>query len=384
MRTVANPASGGKRPGAPTIGTATAGNASATVAYTAPSYLGKGGTVTYTATSSPGGLTGTGASPITVSGLTNGTAYTFTVTATTSYGVTSAASAASNSVTPTVPKPTVTGGTLTSDSTYYYRSFTSSGSLTVSNANLTADVLIVAGGANGGAGIWQRDPCSGYALWLTGRGGGAGGLISSSGATITPSTLTVTVGAGGGGTGSNSSVTGFTTALGGGTGSGNGGYIYGNYSCGGYTRIAPGCGTSGQGNKGGSTVGINNATSSQGGGGAGAQGIDYATQSRPDGGVGSSAFSSWGSVTGLGQNVSGTYYFAGGGGGYSGLGGGAGLGGSGGGTNGTSSTSSSNSPANTGGGSGGVYVGSGSTTNISAGNGGSGVVIFRYTKAQVD
>ena len=90
-----------RSPGAPTIGTATAGVASATVAYTAPSDLGAG-TVTYTATSSPGGLTGTGASPITVSGLTNGTAYTFTVTASTPGG-TSPASAASNSITPALP-----------------------------------------------------------------------------------------------------------------------------------------------------------------------------------------------------------------------------------------------------------------------------------------
>ncbi len=52
-----------------------------------------------TSTSSPGGITGTGASPITMSGLTTGTAYTFTVTATNANG-TSAASAASNSVTP--------------------------------------------------------------------------------------------------------------------------------------------------------------------------------------------------------------------------------------------------------------------------------------------
>jgi len=94
-------ASGGLAPGAPTIGTATAGDTSATVAYTAPTWPGKGsGAVTYTATSSPGGFTGTGSSPITVSGLTNGTAYTFTVKATTSYGVTGPASASSNSITP--------------------------------------------------------------------------------------------------------------------------------------------------------------------------------------------------------------------------------------------------------------------------------------------
>ena len=88
--------------GAPTIGTATAGALSASVAFTAPTYTGSGITG-YTATSSPGGITGTGASsPVTVSGLTAGTAYTFTVTATTAAGQ-SSASAASNSVTPTAP-----------------------------------------------------------------------------------------------------------------------------------------------------------------------------------------------------------------------------------------------------------------------------------------
>lgn len=100
-------ASGGLMPGAPTIGTATDGGngTSANVAFTAPSWVGKGtGTVTYTATSSPGGITGTStSSPITVSGLTTGTAYTFTVRATTSYGVSGPSSASSNSVTPVVP-----------------------------------------------------------------------------------------------------------------------------------------------------------------------------------------------------------------------------------------------------------------------------------------
>ncbi len=87
-------------PGAPTIGTATAAFQSATVAFTAPANAGYPTTLSYTATSSPGGLTGTGsASPITVTGLTNGTEYTFTVTATNDTG-TGPASAASNAVTP--------------------------------------------------------------------------------------------------------------------------------------------------------------------------------------------------------------------------------------------------------------------------------------------
>ena len=69
-------------PGAPTIGTATVASAtSVSVAFTAPSSDGGSAITGYTATSSPGAITGTGASsPITVSGLTTGTAYTFTVT----------------------------------------------------------------------------------------------------------------------------------------------------------------------------------------------------------------------------------------------------------------------------------------------------------------
>jgi hypothetical protein len=90
-------------PGAPTIGTATATDATtATVAYTAPASDGGSTITTYTATSSPGGVTGTlsqaGSGTVTVSGLTGGTSYTFTVTATNAIG-TGAASAASNSIT---------------------------------------------------------------------------------------------------------------------------------------------------------------------------------------------------------------------------------------------------------------------------------------------
>ena len=87
-------------PDAPTIGSATAATATtATVTYTAAV---TGGTVTtFTATSTPGSLTGTGSSPITVLGLTSGTAYTFKVKGTNATA-TGPESAASNSITPQV------------------------------------------------------------------------------------------------------------------------------------------------------------------------------------------------------------------------------------------------------------------------------------------
>ena len=102
-------------PDAPTIGTATAGSSSATVTYTAAA---TGGAVTtFTATSTPGSITGTGASPITVSGLTNGTAYTFKVKGTNSTA-TGPESAASNSVTPEIPQGGfVAGGGVSGDRT---------------------------------------------------------------------------------------------------------------------------------------------------------------------------------------------------------------------------------------------------------------------------
>jgi hypothetical protein len=87
-------------PDAPTIGTATAGAASASVTFTAPTNVGGGAITSYTVVSSPGGVVGTGASsPITVSGLTNNTAYTFVVYANNAFG-NSPSSSASNSVTP--------------------------------------------------------------------------------------------------------------------------------------------------------------------------------------------------------------------------------------------------------------------------------------------
>ena len=89
-------------PGAPTIGAARALNStSATITYFAPAFKGGAVITKYTATSSPGGLTGFALQPssgtITVTGLKAGISYKFTVTAQNSAGV-SIASEISNSI----------------------------------------------------------------------------------------------------------------------------------------------------------------------------------------------------------------------------------------------------------------------------------------------
>ena len=117
----------GTVPGAPTIGTATAGNAQASVPFTQPASNGGSAITSYTATSNPGGYTGTlnqaGTGVITVTGLTNGQAYTFTVTATNANG-TGVASASSNSVTPATVPDAPTIGTATSGNTWAAVPFT--------------------------------------------------------------------------------------------------------------------------------------------------------------------------------------------------------------------------------------------------------------------
>ena len=90
-------------PGVPTGVSAVAGNTNAVVSWTAPANTGGSLITGYTVTSSGGQtatVSGTGTS-VTVTGLTNGTAYTFTVTATNVSG-TSAASDSSTAVTPAI------------------------------------------------------------------------------------------------------------------------------------------------------------------------------------------------------------------------------------------------------------------------------------------
>ena len=278
-----------------------------------------------------------------------------------------------------------TGGnsTVTSGG-YKYHVFTASGNLVILGSK-SAQALIIGGGGGGGG--------TGY---NGGGGGGAGGVVLASAITLTAQTYSITVGAGGaaGGTGSdggNSSFPGETVAVGGGGGgqSGAGGNGRSGGSGGGGGRdsggSSGGAGTSGQGNAGGSS--LNSCGSAGGGGGAGQAGVNgaydcnnmNATQS--DGGDGTSTYSAWGAATSTGVNVSGTYYYAGGGAGAveaqthlygrneGGLGGG-GIGAMGYDADGTAGTANTGS----GGGGGQLYAG----TQRAAGAGGSGIVIVRY------
>lgn len=304
--------------------------------------------LTYSGTSSPVSITGSFA---------QGQAYTFTMTATNSNG-TSLSSTSSNSVTP-LSLATVTGGTLTSDATYYYRTFTSNGTLDISGLSITADILMVAGG--GGSG------------WDAGGGGGAGGVIIGNNKILSTGSYPITIGNGGtyssmsrGSSGSNTTGFGWTALGGGGGGyynaqqsglpggSGGGGVSSTNGTGGAATQTS-GSGYTGYGNAGGSG---SSSYNSGGGGGAGGAGQNsggagglplYSTQFNNTGASIAYAGGGYGNTDGgsiydTGYNQSNTYV------GYYGFG------------------------AN----------GQGDQTQLNSNkNGNPGIVVVRYTKAQV-
>jgi hypothetical protein len=311
-------------PSSPTISTATAGVASASVSFTAPSYTGPG-SISYTVTSSPGGLTGTGSSsPITVSGLSPSSSYTFTVTATNTNG-TSAPSSGSNSITPLA---------------------------------VSVNYLIVAGGGSGAIGQQNGNQ--------NGGGGGAGGMLTGTSGLFPGSSFSITVGAGAaacagsgiiaGNSGNPSSFNGISVIGGGAGGGGMGGSGGGGYA----TTPTGGSGTSGQGNVGGNSGGYN--TGAGGGGGAGGAGASNSSGNGGAGGAGLASSISGSSVT-----------YAGGGGGSrdSNNGSSDGAGGSGGGGAAGNGSVGNGTPNTGGGGGGSINLGTGST-------GGSGIVIISY------
>jgi len=88
----------------PTIGTASLTALIASVPFTGPNDFGDAAISTYTATSNPGSISVSSAtSPISITGLTAGTAYTFTVTATNAFGISNASSASNSVTTANVP-----------------------------------------------------------------------------------------------------------------------------------------------------------------------------------------------------------------------------------------------------------------------------------------
>jgi len=298
----------------------------------------------------------------------------------------------------------LSGGTLTSDSTYYYRTFTGTGTFVCGKA-ITADILILGGGGPGGGNL--------------AGGGGAGGYKYYSSYSVPLASHVITIGAGGaratgsqtGGRGLNGTDTSFGsvwTSIGGGAGGSgepgteinglNGGSGGGST---GYTAsVTRSSGTSGQGYAGGISGRGGPNYPGAGGGGSSGQGEDVPSSSSRagDGGAGT-----------LNTILGPSYYWAAGGGGgiyVSGstrAGNGGIGGGGGGGSNGTVAGTAGGSAYNPGsngvavnnggqgsgntGGDAGVNTGSGgggACHNASTGGaGGSGIVIIRYTKASV-
>jgi hypothetical protein len=271
-------------PGAPTIGSAVAtGTTSASVAFTAPTFTGGLSITGYQVVcTGSGSNTATGtSSPITVSGLTANTSYSFKVRAQNSVGY-GAYSGNSNSITTFNP--------------------------------VTVSYLIVAGGGSGGYNI--------------GGGGGAGGVLQvtcNSSVMVGGKTYTITVGAGAslgphscgnghGVSGSPSSISCVATACGGGGGTGspvqspstirayNGGSGGGGYGGGNPPPLnyQGGLGVCGQGYPGAPQAPWVSGPSccltsqyAQGGGGGGAKAVNYPG---PQGGSGGAPYTS--SITG--------------------------------------------------------------------------------------
>jgi hypothetical protein len=160
------PANNAIKPDAPTSVSASAtSGGNATVSFTASTNPGKG-SGNYVATSSPGSITGSASSsPISITGLTNGTAYTFTVVKQSGTGISSDSSAASGSITaysapifgtqsgsstPTDPSVSSTGKNSVSTTTANLTSSIGSGATFYGYKDVDTETTTYAGSATGG------------------------------------------------------------------------------------------------------------------------------------------------------------------------------------------------------------------------------------------
>ena len=207
------------------------------------------------------------------------------------------------------PNVIATGGTKTEDGSRKVHTFTSPGTFTIDN-DVTANILVVAGGGSGGRANWTSTSSSEGC-----GGGGAGGLRYRSSISMSPGTYTVEVGTGGpGGTnsdlfdnGSPSFISGISSATGGGVAAwcpatavaanpsgpgslywgrkgGCGGGAAGPGSTGGAALVSPdGISPTAQGFAGGNSNAIGNGG---GGGGAGGAGSNNVTTANTGGGPG--------------------------------------------------------------------------------------------------
>jgi len=267
-------------PGAPTIGTATAGVAAcASVTFSAPACAGFPALTGYRVISTPGCFSNTGASsPIVVSGLTVGTSYTFKAQATNTIGY-GALSAASNSITAFTPTCQI---------------FQTVGTFSwVAPAGVTSVAVVVVGAANcSGAALAYKNsiavtPASSYTVVVSALSCSGGG-----GRSYFINTSTVSAG-----------VQGWRT----GDGGGNGGDACRSYGgAGGY---------SGNGGRGAS--GASGSAGSGGGGGGGGSSLSYCSREGRGGGCGVGLYGQGSSGAG-GFGSSSTCTAAGGGGGGSG------------------------------------------------------------------
>jgi hypothetical protein len=257
------------------------------------------------------------------------------------------------------------GDSVTTDGTYWYHTFRTSGTFTPTQA-LTADYLVVAGGGAGGKHNAGGGGAGGMRCTVTGTGG-SGSLESP--LSLTAQAYTVTIGAGGaassasgvqpGASGSNSVFATITsTGGGGGGGEANNGLAGGSGGGGGANTSTGGAASpSGQGFAGANGGGGSSGNLSGGGGGASAAGTT-GSSGGGNGGAGRATSISGTSVT-----------YAGGGGGGANSGSG-GSGGAGGGANAGQNAGTANTGGGGGGGNGGAF--------LPGGNGGSGIVIVRY------